>query len=86
MTATAPSSPPPVVRLVRGLADDDEIAAVVAVLQALAARAAAPAPRTARRAPAPWTRRADPLGAGAWRAEPPERPALRRSAEPGAGR
>ncbi|MCS0606283.1 acyl-CoA carboxylase subunit epsilon [Streptomyces sp. LP11] len=71
MSAETPS---PTVRLVRGSADADEIAALLAVLHAVAAcRAAAPSlpPVPVRAA---WTRPARHPVAGTWRARPPAPP------------
>lgn len=69
--APAPA-PAPTVRLVRGSADADELAAVLAVLQAVAARhAAALGHRSAAPARADWNGPARYRAAGTWRAHGP---------------
>ncbi|WP_328322467.1 acyl-CoA carboxylase epsilon subunit [Streptomyces sp. NBC_00388] len=69
--SAAGEQPAPAVRLVRGNADDDELAAVVAVLHALAAGRQAPRERPPRRLRAAWTHTGH-LAAGTWRAGAPD--------------
>ena len=65
------SEPTPTVRLVRGAADDTELAAVIAVLHALAARRTAtpPHPPAPARSRATWRHPARHPHTG-WRAHP----------------
>ncbi|MEV6947501.1 acyl-CoA carboxylase epsilon subunit [Streptomyces sp. NPDC051172] len=65
-------APAPTVRLVRGSADADELAAVLAVLQAVAARrTAAQSHPPAAPARAAWSRPTRHQAAGTWRAAGP---------------
>ncbi|MET7703226.1 acyl-CoA carboxylase epsilon subunit [Streptomyces sp. NPDC005485] len=74
MSTEQQNPPPPAVRLVRGNADADELAAVLAVLHALATRTPPPpSPRTVRPRPR-WTHRTGHPAAGTWRANPPTTP------------
>lgn len=71
MSAAQPSTPL-TVRLVRGSADADELAAVLAVLHAVAARRATARDRPpAGPARAAWGSPTRHLAAGTWRAGPP---------------
>jgi Acyl-CoA carboxylase epsilon subunit len=73
MSAENPApTPAPTVRLVRGSADADELAAVLAVLHAVAARrAAAPSRPPAAPVRAAWHRPTRHPAAGTWRTGPP---------------
>ncbi|GAA2481866.1 acyl-CoA carboxylase epsilon subunit [Streptomyces longisporus] len=73
MSAGHPApAPAPAVRLVRGTADADELAAVLAVLQAVAARSAAARNRPpAAPVRAAWSRPTRHPAAGTWRAAGP---------------
>ncbi|MFJ3230005.1 acyl-CoA carboxylase epsilon subunit [Streptomyces sp. NPDC086787] len=64
-------APAPTVRLVRGSADADELAAVLAVLHAVAARRAARGRPSAAPARAAWNRPTRHPAAGTWRTGPP---------------
>ncbi|MFF9815854.1 acyl-CoA carboxylase epsilon subunit [Streptomyces sp. NPDC014006] len=69
MSAEAPR-PTPTVRLVRGSADADELAAVLAVLHAVAARRAAAPVHPPAPARAAWTRPRGHPAATTWRTGP----------------
>ncbi|MFJ9816680.1 acyl-CoA carboxylase epsilon subunit [Streptomyces sp. NPDC101151] len=69
--STSSTPRPATVRLVRGSADEDELAAVVAVLHALAARRAFAAPRQADVRPrATWRHPARSPQPATWRSAP----------------